>query len=235
MYDPGAEFPELLPKEKPTELPPFGETLEIMQHRINIIPNSEWKPTFPSTYNQFQDQITKKIITDLETGRIVASKSSNSIRMFTQPKMDKLQEARFLQDSILRNLVTDEDKTPMPSMEQIKDFIGSRPFRSKLDLTDGYHNIRIDPDSVRHSTFPCHMAKFDSPIMQEGDCNAPATMMRTMNYLFREVQDQMIYLDNILIVNHTYEEHLNTIGQVLQIDQRNKLWFNRHKIGRAHV
>ena len=39
----------------------------------------------------------------------------------------------------------------------------------------------------------------------------------------------MIYLDDILIANHTYEEHINTIRQVLQIAKANKLWFNRHK------
>ena len=73
------------------------------------------------------------------------------------------------------------------------------------------------------------MAKFDSLVIQQGDCNAPATMMRAMNYLFREVKDQMIYLDDIFIANHTYEEHINTIKQVLQIAKKNKLWFNRHK------
>ena len=50
MYDPVVEFSELLPEEKPTELPPLREPLEIMQHRIDVIPNSEWKPRFPSTY-----------------------------------------------------------------------------------------------------------------------------------------------------------------------------------------
>ena len=86
MYDSVAEFPELFPEEKPTELPALREPLGIMQHGIDIIPNSEWKPRFPSTYNQFNDQITKKIITELQTGRIVPSKSCNSIGMFTEPK-----------------------------------------------------------------------------------------------------------------------------------------------------
>ena len=151
------------------------------------------------------------IMTELETGRIIRSKSPNSIGMFSQPKRDKPQEARFPLDCILRNLVTDKDKTPMPSMEQIKYFIGSRPFRSKLDLTDGYHNIRMHADSVGDSTFTCHMGTFDSLVMQQGDCDAPATMMRAMNSLLREVKDQMIDLDNILIANHTYEEHINPI------------------------
>ena len=65
------------------------------------------------------------MITELDTGRIVASKSRNSIGMFTQPTTDKPLEASFRLDCIAQNLVTDEDKTPMPSKEQIKDFIGS--------------------------------------------------------------------------------------------------------------
>ena len=58
--------------------------------------------------------------------------------------------------------------------------------------------------------------------MQQGDCNAPATMMRSMNHLFREVKDQMIYFEDILIANHTYEEHIHTMSQVLQIAKQNK-------------
>ena len=41
MYDPVAEFPELFPEEKPTELSSIREPLEIMQHRIDVIPKSE--------------------------------------------------------------------------------------------------------------------------------------------------------------------------------------------------
>ena len=180
MYDPVAEFPELFPEEKPTGLAPLRKPLEIMRHRIDVTTNWVWIPRFPSTYNQFEDQISKKITTELETGIIVSSKSRNSIGMFTKPKRDKLQEARFRPDWIPRNLVTHIDETPVPSMEQIKDFIGSRAFTSKLDLTHGYHNIWFHADSVSDSTFTCHMGKFASLGMQQGDCNGPATMMRAI-------------------------------------------------------
>ena len=82
MYDPVAEFPELFPEEKPPELLLLREPLGIIQHRIDVIPNSVWKPKFPSTYNQFMYHINKKMITELDTARIVPSKSSNSIGMF---------------------------------------------------------------------------------------------------------------------------------------------------------
>ena len=59
--------------------------------------------------------------------------------------------------------------------------------------------------------------------MQQGDCNAPATMMRAMNFLFRNIKDLMIYLDDILIGTHTYEEYINTIRAVMEIAKHNKL------------
>ena len=89
MYDPVAEFPELFPEEKLTELSPVREPLEIMQDIIDVIANSIWKPRFPSTYNQSKYQISKKMITDLDTARIVPCKSCNSIGMFTKAKIDK--------------------------------------------------------------------------------------------------------------------------------------------------
>ena len=186
IYNPVAEFPELFPEEKPTELPTLREPLEIMQHRIDVIPNSVWKPRFPSTYNQFKDQIHKKIITELETGRIVPSKSSNSIGMFTQPKRDKLQEARFLLDYIPRNLVRHKDKTPMPSMEPIKDFIGSRPFRSNLDLTDVLKWVTCGRQSRKEQRM-CERRGACEPAMEDEEAGAIAEDERSedclINYL----------------------------------------------------
>ena len=83
IYDPTKEFSELLPEEKPTELPPHRYTIEIMQHRIEIILDSHWSSRFPSTCNQFKDQSTQKINTELESGRVEPCRSSNAIGMFT--------------------------------------------------------------------------------------------------------------------------------------------------------
>ena len=46
MYDLVAELSELFPDERLTKLCKHREPLEIMQHRIDVIPNSVWKPRF---------------------------------------------------------------------------------------------------------------------------------------------------------------------------------------------
>jgi len=120
---------------------------------------------------------------------------------------------------------------PMPSINQIIDWLASKKFKSKLDLTDGYYNIRQHPDSVKHITFSYNMGKFDSRVMQQGDCNAPTIMMRAMNWLLREFigKTVMVYLDDILIGNNTYEEHIQTVRAVLQTLEKAKMWFNKDK------
>jgi len=207
-FDPYSEFPHLFPKEIPTELPPLREPMEIMQHKIEVIEGAEWQANYIPSYERFQDQITQKVNKEVGTVIIIPSKSFNSRIMFTQPKKDG-KKARFLLNCIPRNLKTYKDRMPMPSINQIIDWLVSKRFKSKLDLTDGYHNIRHHPDSVKHSTFSCHVGKFDSLVRKQGVCNAPATMMRAMNWLLREFigKTVMVYLDYILIGNNTHEEH----------------------------
>jgi len=131
--------------------------------------------------------------------------------MFTQPKKDG-KKARFLLNYIARNFKICKARMLMPtsSRNQIIQCLASKRFKFKLDLLEGYHNIKYHPNSVKHSTFSRHVVKFDSLIMQQGDCNTPATIMRAMNWLLREFLGKtvMVYLDDILIGNNTYEEHI---------------------------
>jgi len=154
--------------------------MEIMQHIIELIEGAEEHPNYIPSYDRFQDQITEKVNKELETVRIILSKSLNTIIIFTQPKKDG-KKARFLLNCIPKNFKTYKDRMPMPSINQIIDWLASKIFKSKLDLTDGYHNIRNHPDSVKHSTFSYDMGKFDSLVMQQGNWNVPATRMRAMN------------------------------------------------------
>ena len=211
MIDPIKEFPELFPVGKPTELPLLRYIMDMIQYRIDVLPESHWSPRFLRTYNHLKHQITEQIYTELGPTRVVPSRSSNAIGIFAQPKRDELHEARSLLHCITRNLVTHKDKIAMPSMEQIIDCVGSRPFRSKRDLRDGYRNIRIHAESDKDSTICCQMGKYNSLVMQQGDCNAPANMMRAINFQFRNIKDLIIYLYDILIANHTYEEHIKSI------------------------
>ena len=97
--------------------------------------------------------------------------------MFTQPKRDGPKELRFLLDCRPRIAITLGPHSPLPNIEEEIEFVTDRPLWSKIVITDGYHNIRIDPTSEKHTTFPCHMGHYRSRVMQQGDCNAPPTIV----------------------------------------------------------
>ena len=138
--------------------------------------------------------------------------------MFTQPKRDKPPERRFLLDCRPRNAVTIRNHTPLPNTEESIAFVAARPLWSKIDLTDGYHNICIYSDSEEHTTFLCHMGHYGSRVMQQGACNAAATMVRVMNEIFRDMKlkDLIIYIDDVIISSPNYKEHVEALRRVLQ-------------------
>jgi len=73
------------------------------------------------------------------------------------------------------------------------------------------------------------MRKCDVLVMQQSECNTPATMIRAMNWLLREFLGKivMVYLNDILIGNNNYEEYVQTVRAVLKTMERAKLLFNK--------
>ena len=67
--------------------------------------------------------------------------------------------------------------------------------------------------------------------MRQGDCNAPATFMKLMNWIFQDMlgRSVYVYLDDILIFSKTKEEHIDAIKQVCQRLKEHKLYGNKSK------
>jgi hypothetical protein len=61
--------------------------------------------------------------------------------------------------------------------------------------------------------------------------NAPTTFMRLMDDVFRPFTNYfvVVYLDDILIFNRTWEEHMQHIQQVLGTLRQHKLYVNLGK------
>ena len=146
-------------------------------------------------------------------------------------KYDKPNEARFLFDLVDRNKITQKDNTPIPDITSIINQIARHPFRSKIDLTDGYHNVRIEPESEKYASFYTTIGIFRTRVMQQGDCNAPATFMKLMQWVFQGMigKNVYVYLDDILIFTKTKEEHIATLKEICTRLRKHKLYGNRSK------
>ena len=62
--------------------------------------------------------------------------------------------------------------------------------------------------------------------MPIGLCNAPATFQRVMQTVLAGLEwpDCFVYIDNILVVSRTFEEHIQCLEQVFDWLRRANLW-----------
>src|SRR6266550_5818313 len=83
-----------------------------------------------------------------------------------------------------RNKNTWKLASPLPNMDGILRCAARAKFRSLIDGQDAYEQIRIIPEHVPRSTVATPDGNMVSYVIQQGDCNAPATYQSLMNYLF---------------------------------------------------
>ena len=177
-------------------------------------------------------QLQEKIAIELKSGRIYQVTDSSTCNLLMIGKTDKPEEAQFLYDLKDRNDNTYPDKTSIPDILSIINCIARHPYRSKIDITNTYHKVKILPEHKKYAAFTTPFGTFRIRVMQQGVCNALKTMMKLMYSIFQDMLGikVFIYLDDILIFSKTVEDHIETIREIYCRLRKHKLYVNRHKL-----
>jgi Reverse transcriptase (RNA-dependent DNA polymerase)/RNase H-like domain found in reverse transcriptase len=124
-----------------------------------------------------------------------------------------------------------KDVTPFPEQEQIKNDVAQAKYRSKINMSDVYEQIRIEPPDVWKTVFATVYGTFLSNTMQQGDCNAPATFQRLMTTIFREYIRRFVhvYLDDIFIFSNSIAEHEEHLALVFDKLRKAQLFLETKK------
>eukprot|EP00253_Pinus_taeda_P036011 PITA_36011 len=133
------------------------------------------------------------------------------------------------QHSVLEN---DEIKRYLiPRIDDLLDQLKGERYLSKIDLKSRYHQVPIEHSDVWKTAFKAKEGLFEWLVVSFGLTNAPETFMRLINDILRPLNNSflVVYLDDILIFNESWEEHLHHIWQVLQTLQQHKLCANLEK------
>ncbi|KAJ9531217.1 hypothetical protein QJQ45_006653 [Haematococcus lacustris] len=96
---------------------------------------------------------------------------------------------------------------------------------NKLTVKDRYPLPRID------DLFDKLAGKKDHRVLCFGLTNAPATFQRVMNNVFRPLINKsvLVYIDDILVMSNTAEEHVRHLKEVLELMRQHKLYAKRSK------
>ena len=102
---------------------------------------------------------------------------------------------------------------------KLEDAIGRQKgkYFSTLDMMKGYPQVKMEEQSKQKTALTCNLGLFQYCRMPFGLTNAPATFQRLMDRIFLgpEWDSVFVYLDDILIVSATFEDHLKEVGRVL--------------------
>ena len=124
------------------------------------------------------------------------------------------------------NQVTVKNKYPLPYIEELFDQLqGARVF-SKLDLRQGYYQLKIKEEDVPKTAFNTRYSHYEFLVMPFGLTNAPTAFMDLMQLVFQPYLNQfvMIFIDDILVYSKSEEDRERDLRIVLQTLRENKLF-----------
>lgn len=129
------------------------------------------------------------------------------------------------------NKITRKNRHPLPLVTQILDQLTGCKHFTKLDLKDGYHQIRIRKGDEWKTAFRTRYGHFEYLVMPFGLANAPATFQAYVNKALAGLVDDfcVVYLDDILIFSKDRESHVEHVKQVLHRLRKYELYANLKK------
>lgn len=129
------------------------------------------------------------------------------------------------------NAVTVKDRFPMPTIDELLDDLGRASWFFKLDLRQGFHQIRMVEDDVHKTAFRTHQGHYEFRVMPFGLCNAPSTFQAATNdtlipFLRKYVA---VFFDNILVYSSDLPSHLHHLDSVLATLSERQFLLRRSK------
>ena len=150
----------------------------------------------------------------LSQGVITPSSSPWASPIVLVAKKDS--STRFCVDYRRLNAVTKLDVHPLPRIDDSLDLLAGTKYFSSLDLASGYWQVGMTEQSQEKTAFATYAGLYEFTVMPFGLCNAPATFQRLMEEVLRGLAREkcLIYLDDVLVIGRTYEEHLDNLREV---------------------
>ena len=220
------EYRDVFPTDLPSGLPPTRS----VDHRIELKPGSA--PTNRPTYRMSPtelDEVKKQIDQLMESGFIRPSKSPFGAPLLLVKKKDGTM--RMCIDYRALNDITIKNSYPLPRIDELFDRLQGAKIFTKIDLRNGYHQIRIYSADVEKTAFRSRYGHFEFLVLPFGLTNAPATFMQLMHDIFRPLLDRsvLVFIDDILVYSSNIEDHRRHVREVLELLRKNQLYAKASK------
>ena len=101
-------------------------------------------------------------------------------------------------------------------MEDILAKLSQGKYSSKLDPSQAYHQVPLSAESQKYTTINTRRGLFQFTRLAFGISSAPSVFQRVLESVLRGIPGVDNYLDDILVIEATEEEHAERLEQVLK-------------------
>ena len=115
------------------------------------------------------------------------------------------------------NARTIKDSYALPRVEEILDCLSASQYFSVLDMKSGYYQAELEESHKERTAFTVGpLGFYEYNRLPFCLTNSPATYQRLMEDILGDYHLRicLIYVDDIIIFSHTYEEHVDRLRKV---------------------
>ncbi len=176
----------------------------------------------PAAHKEFIDKTINHLLRLRCIRRDFSSPHNSPIFAVKKPHSNEL---RLVQDLRQINDNLHSDFHSFMSVHDCLDRLGGLEanFVSSLDFMHAYWQLALDPESQPLTAFTVPgRGKFCWCVSPMGLKSSPSAFTRLMDYVFRDLSNTVVYLDDVLVGSHSFEEHLVHLKEcLLRIRQHN--------------
>jgi len=216
-----------------TELAAFGRIkgpTNKIEHTIRVKTTHPIKQRYRPRNPAMQKIIDDEVEEMLRNNIIEPSTSPWSSPVVIVRKKDG--RPRFCIDFRKVNEVTEPDAYPLPQIHATLDKLRGAKYLTTLDLQQGYWQVPLAPESRAVTAFTVPgRGLMQFKVMPFGLHSAPATFQRLLDTILGpELEPHVfIYLDDVIIVSETFDEHLQHLAEVFRRLRDARLRLNPEK------
>ena len=197
---------------------------------LNVLPGAH--PIFAKARTvpvRIKDSVKAELNRLVDNGTITKVFSSN----WASPTVNVLKNngsVRICGDfSATVNKFLDPVQSPLPSVDEVIARVGCATIFSKLDLANAFLQIPLDENSKQYTTINTCEGLFRYNFLPFGLTASPGIFQSFMSKILDNIEDVVVYHDDILVMSPTIEAHNNTLRKVLSTLKKAGIKLNSSK------
>ena len=114
------------------------------------------------------------------------------------------------------NMAIKREHFQIPTKEEIHGELAAAKYFSKMDATDGLHQIELDEKSSLMTTFYTPFGRYRYLRLPMGICSAPEVFHKTVYQCLEDLNGVCVYMDDIVVWGSTIEQHYQRLEKAVK-------------------